>query len=271
MVAPMKPEPAAMQPTTVVISKTARANTTRPRVMEQLRQTGLDPILIESRYTGPARGAEHRRTGHQAARLAYGNHHGLLHVEDDIEINIPLMRRFLIMLEHDRRQAARAADDDASFYQREPIIVFCAVQERHHQPQARIDARFGRPMRPHFAVMPHYRESHGANGGFHGSMCVWIPPAIVSRATTDWHEFINHPVDDTNAPGMPADLRHLTEPVLDLDRQRGKITGFDFWLRERAPEYGGIMVATPNPVDHVGDNPDTERFRSKSYGWSTTL
>lgn len=265
----MNHEPAPMHPTTAVISTTARANTTRPRTLQGLQQTGLDPIVIESRYTGPAKGAEHRRTAHHAARLAYGNPDGLLHVEDDVEINAPLLRRFLTMLERDRARGRALTGNPAHHHNTEPIIVFCAVQDRHHPPQARIDASQDRPIPPHFAPMPHYRERYGAAGGFHGSMCVWVPPAIVERAATDWHEFINHPVDDTNAPGMPADLRHLTEPVLDLDRQRGKITGFDFWLRERAPEHGGIMVAIPNPVDHLGDNPCTERFRSASYHWRT--
>lgn len=265
------PKAPDVNPTTVVVSTYRRAETTRPRVIEQLRQTGLDPITVESHYQGPNVGAEHRRTGHQAARLAYNNSDGLLHVEDDVQINPALLRRFLTMLAWERRTAAKAADDNASFYQREPIIVFCAVQERHHPPQLRIDALRGRPVRPQIVPMPHYRETYGAAGGYHGSMCVWIPPAVVTRAALDWHEFINAPIDDTAAPGTPPDARHLTEPVLELDKQRGKITGFDFWLRERAPEYGGMMVAVPNPVDHLGDDPAAERFRSHSYGWPTTL
>jgi hypothetical protein len=84
--------------------------------------------------------------------------------------------------------------------------------------------------------MPAYDD----NRGYHGSMAVYLPPALVAHGLTRPHEFMR-------PNGAP-----LTDPVIQPDHQRGKVTGFDFWIKHHARAFGGILVALPNSVDHVG-------------------
>jgi len=62
----------------------------------------------------------------------------------------------------------------------------------------------------------------------------------------------------------------LTQPVIPPDHARGKITGFDFWIKHTAQQFGGMLVALPNSIDHDDrgsvNGERTSAWRSPTYG-----
>src|SRR5690606_25671474 len=157
---------------------------------ERLAAAGVHPIVVESTYDGPTPDAEVRARAYDALRLAEGD--ALVFLEDDLDIRPGLFHRHLGM--------AVAAGC---------VTAFCAVNRRHYPVGALDQAALPAPWAP--------SPSDAADRGFHGSMAVYVPAAMVTHALLRRSEF--------QAPdGSP-----LTHPVIPPDFARGKVTGFDFW------------------------------------------
>jgi len=127
------------------------------------------------------------------------------------------------------------------------VVAFCAVNERHYPPGVLTRQRHPAALLP----IPKY----DADRGFHGSMALYVPPAMVAFALERRGDF-------QQADGAP-----LTMPVIEPDRLRGKVTGFDFWVKANARAFGGMLVALPNSVQHVDRR---GRWLSPSFGLEVT-
>jgi len=218
-----------MTPAFVMLSHESRADSYRKESLAQLAAAGITPIVIESTATSGT-DAEVRRRAYDA--LEHATAAGLVFLEDDIHVRSSLFLRHVAM----------AIDAQA-------VTVFCAVNQRHYPP----GTLFQPSLIASLAPMPAYDD----NRGYHGSMAVYLPPALVAHGLTHPHEF------------MRADGSPLTTPVITPDHQRGKVTGFDFWIKHHARAFGGILVALPNSVDHVGlsvrNNQRASPWRSPSF------
>lgn len=169
-------------------------------------------VVIMSEYTGLHPGAEVRRRGYDALEESKGA--GIVFLEDDIECRPDLFTRHVAM----------AVEADT-------ITAFCAVNKRHYPPGT-LDQK---ALPVSLAPIPAY----DADRGFHGSMAVYIPQKVVEYG-------LLHPGEFMEPNG--GRLEHL---VIEPDRLRGKVTGFDFWLKHIAPLFGGMLVALPNSVNHA--------------------
>lgn len=219
-------------PAAVVLTKASRATTTLPRTLRDLADAGINPQTITSTYTGPLPDAEVRRQALNAIQLAAGDPLGMLFFEDDIAVDAPLFQ-------HHLRLALSMSR----------IVAFCTVNPKHHPPGMLNDPS---PILARLEALPAWDAPYGRDGGFHGSMAVYLPPAVVRFALDRPHEFQR---DDGAA---------LTVPVIAPDAQHHRITGFDLWLKHHAKSFGGIYGAFPNPVDHLGDG--GHRWRALTYG-----
>lgn len=208
----------------VMLSHASRAATTRARTLARLAAAGVIPSVVESHYSGPHPDAEVRARAFDALALAEGD--ALVFLEDDIDVRPGLFHRHLGM--------AVAAGC---------VTAFCAVNKRHYPVGALQQAA----LPAHLAPIPNY----AADRGFHGSMALYIPPAMVTHALLRRDEF------------QLPDGGPLQHPVIPPDFARGKVTGFDFWVKHTAPQFGGMLVALPNSVRH--DDPKGKWF-SPSFG-----
>ena len=90
-----------------------------------------------------------------------------------------------------------------------------------------------------------------ARRGFHGSQALYLPPRVLEAASEDRGTFVRE-------DGLPL------EPLRNEKR-----FGFDFWLKDRAADFGGIFAAYPNPVQHRNRVPSSFGgkgvFRSRSH------
>lgn len=207
-----------------MLSHASRAAATRAKSLARLAAAGVHPTVVESTYAGPTPDAEVRARAFDALALAEGD--ALVFLEDDLDVRPDLFRRHLAMA-----VAANA------------VTAFCAVNRRHYPPG--VLSRSSLPA--YLAPIPAY----AADRGFHGSMALYIPPAMVAHALLRRDEF--------QLPnGSP-----LTRPVIPPDFARGKVTGFDFWVKHTAPQFGGMLVALPNSIQH--DDPKGKWF-SPSFG-----
>lgn len=199
-------------PVFVMLSHESRRSS-RSRSSASVRAAGAKvDVAIMSEYTGIHPDAEVRRRGYDALSESKGD--GIVFLEDDIEVRTDLFQRHVNM--------AVAADR---------ITVFCAVNKRHYPPGV-----LGKPALPvSLEPIPNY----DADRGFHGSMAVYIPEKVVQYG-------LLHPGEFMEPRG--GRLEHL---VIEPDRLRGKVTGFDFWLKHTARQFGGMLVALPNSVNHV--------------------
>jgi len=216
-------------PAFVMLSHASRALGLRRESIAHLAAAGVTPSVVESTATAGT-DAEVRRRAYDA--LALANDAGLVFLEDDILVRPSLFVRHVHM-----------AVDAAA------VTVFCAVNERHYPPRM-----LDRPtLTASLTPMPAY----DADRGYHGSMAVYLPPALVAHGLARPHEF------------MQPDGTPLEHPVIEPDRARGKVTGFDFWIKHHARAFGGILVALPNSVDHVGlsvrNNQRASPWRSPSF------
>lgn len=133
----------------------------------------------------------------------------MVFLEDDLKVNAPL---FL-------RQVERAKNLGE-------VTVFCLLRKSLYPAWAlRSSAPEG--------LVP--MVGFDAYRGFHGTMAVYLPESLVSYALAHPEEFHDN--------GEP-----LKKPVVPADFERGKVTGFDFWLKCRARR---MFVAIPNPIDHA--------------------
>ena len=217
----------------VMISHESRALTHRVESLTQLASAGIHPTVIESTYNGREASAEVRRLGYEA--LKHGTDKGLLFFEDDIIVDPDLLPWHV--------ERARRA---------ELLAALCAVNERHYKPSILRDIQNGVRLHPHFARIPKYDDDKG----FHGSMAVYIPRQLVVYGLARQTEF-------QQPDGSP-----LEHPVIPPDYQRGKVTGFDFWLKHAARiaplKYRGMFAAIPNSVNHVGSADGA--WRSPTFG-----
>lgn len=196
----------------VMLSHASRTESRTKSLASLARATALPVTVIESTYTGPTPDAEVRARGYDALMAASGR--DMVFLEDDIEVHPDLFRRHLLM-------AAAAG----------VVTVFCAVNARHYPPGILDEVTLDAELLP----LPNF----DADRGYHGSMAVFIPQAVVEHGLNRRHEF-------QRPDGSP-----LTQPVIEPDRLRGKVTGFDFWLKHTARAFGGMLVAVPNSVNHV--------------------
>lgn len=199
--------------TFVMLSHETRV-ASRAASLASLAQAGVEPELVISTYTGPTPDAEHRRAAFTAVTYAHSRSEALVFLEDDIEARPDLLQRHVDM--------AAAAD---------VITVFCAVNERHYPDGVLEQAELPVSLAP----IPNY----DADRGFHGSMAVFVPQRVVEYG-------VAHPEQFQQPDGSP-----LERPVIEPDHKRGKVTGFDFWLKSVARRFGGMLVALPNSVNHV--------------------
>lgn len=213
------------------------------------------PIVLTSPHEeNPAYppGAQTRYLAYRAAVIAGGHPAGLLLMEDDAHIvDTELFERHLDSIRQRGWQY--------------PVAVFCAVNPKHYAPTMLADwhrdaLRGGRrPVLAHFQPMPHFDAPTGARGGFHGTMATWLPARLVRM-------ILEHPEEHvTPGGGAPIPPNSFRIPA---DQRHNQIVGIDLWIRDNARKVGGIMVAIPNPVDHLGDDPATERWRSPTAGWT---
>lgn len=154
--------------------------------------------------------AEVRRRAYDALQLARD---ALVFFEDDILVRPDLLHKHLALASVARTTTA-----------------LCAVNARHYPPAALTEA----PMRVRLEPIPNY----AANRGFHGSMALYLPRVMVEHGRA-------HPEEFMRPDGAPLD-----RPVIPPDHLRGKVTGFDFWVKHTAQAFGGMLVALPNSVDH---------------------
>lgn len=201
--------------TAAMLSHASRAETFRPETLRVLAAAGIRPQVIESTYSGPTPDAEVRAKAYDALVLAKGG--GLLFLEDDLDARPFLLPRHLAMAEATGVTTA-----------------FCAVNQRHYPPGTLSRSTLKAELLP----IPAYDASRG----FHGSMAVYLPPAFVQYG-------LDHPEEFRQPDGSL-----LTQHVIAPDVERGKVCGFDFWIKHHARRFGGMLVAVPNSVDHVGTN-----------------
>lgn len=214
-----------------MLSHASRANGLRRQSLLQLEAAGIEPLILESTYAGEHTDAEVRRRGYDALQ----HHHpdlGLLFFEDDIVVNAALFKRHL--------ELAIAA---------QRVVAFCALNRRHYQAGV-----IGQPRLPvRLDPIPGYSEDRG----FHGSQALYLPADLCRFG-------LEHPEMFMAEDGGP-----LTQPAILPDHLRGKVCGFDFWIKHHAALVGGILAAIPNSVDHVGMMKSGAYWRSPTYGTPT--
>jgi hypothetical protein len=219
------------------------------RVLEQLdevnqivrSQYGLELLcdVFTSENEDPTRADEDVRQGGIIAARAYrasaaDQFSGFIWLEDDILIHpesfASAMHQMLII--------------------RRCITTFCLIRDSLADPSAIQDAITEYRRTGEVVLVP----LHGVekNRGFHGSMAVYVPDHIVQYMTRNPQQF-------ESVNGRPIER-------IAPDRERGKITGFDFWLKDvslRMPgTVGPMLAAFPNPVQHR-DLPSVTRTLGK--------
>ena len=213
-----------------MLSHASRREGARVESLAQLAAAGIYPQVIESHATERS-DAEVRRRAYDALSRAAGD--ALLFFEDDILVRPALLNDHLAL--------AEAA---------EITTALCAINARHYPPGVLSE----NPMRVRLEPVPNY----AADRGFHGSMAVYLPPALVTHGLEHPEQF------------MRRDGTALVNPVIPPDFQRGKVTGFDFWIKHAAQRFGGMRVALPNSVDHDDrgsvHGERTSAWRSPTYG-----
>ena len=131
------------------------------------------------------------------------------------------------------------------------ITTFCLLRDSLADPSAIQDAMTTYQKTGEVTLVP----LHGVekNRGFHGSMAVYVPEVVVQYLE-------RHPQQFTSIDGAPIER-------IAPDRERGKTTGFDFWLKDVSTRIPGtvspMLAAFPNPVQHR-DLPSVTRSLGKT-------
>lgn len=186
----------------------------RARSLQELARAGITPdVLISHNEHAPA-DADVRLQAYNALSIAYAYESSLVFFEDDIQVRPDLLTRHITLAE------------EAGV-----ITVFCGVNARLYPP-----GTLNEPALPvRLAPIPNY----DADRGFHGSMAIYVPVPVVEYGVAHPGQF------------HAEDGGHLTNPTIEPDRLRGKVTGFDFWLKSVARRFGGMLMALPNSVNHA--------------------
>lgn len=205
-----------MTPTLVMLSHESRALTARRETLKQLAQAGVRPRLVESTTTKPS-DAEVRRMAWHAIKKGEGNPDGLIFMEDDLLVLDPV----------------RLAEFIASPKPRFELVTLTLLRK----------SLLGNYVGDPNSVQPLDMDLFSSDRGFHGTMFVWLSPAVVQRVIDRPEEF------------MTAGGDVLTEPVTPSEVRRGHVCGFDFWLKDNVWSAASME---PNPVTH-GRYPSTIR------------
>lgn len=216
-----------------MLSHVSRAHTVRAESLRQLEAASIKPRIIESHATTRS-DAEVRRRAYDAFSFASEDTDGLVFFEDDIYVNAPLLNRQLTT-------AVNLGE----------VVALCALRLSLYPPGIRRQIERGEQPREGIYEL----VNHAAYRGFHGSQAVYLPPDLITYALDRPQEF------------MDPDGKPLTVPSVPADVERGKVTGFDFWLKCRVDR---MFVAVPNPVDHadaptVNGPPRNREARSPCY------
>lgn len=205
-----------MRPTLVMLSHHSRAETARVDSIRGLHHAGVKPRILESTTTTPS-DAEVRRLAWFVAKKAEGNPDGLIFMEDD-----------LVVLHPDRLKAFLVAPRP-----RYELVTLTLLRKELLGNYA------GDPN----GVQPLDMSLFSADRGFHGSMFMWLSAELVTRILSKPEEF------------MTDDGTRLTDPVTPSEVRRGRVCGFDFWLKDNVWSAASME---PNPVTH-GNYPSTIR------------
>jgi len=98
-------------------------------------------------------------------------------------------------------------------------------------------------------LVPLDLEKFRADRGFHGSMALWVSPSLISEIRSHKESF------------MEPDGTALKTPKHRSEMLRGKVCGFDFWLKDFAATPA---VWLPQPIRHRTDVPSTLRPKARS-------
>lgn len=210
-------------PTVVMVSCEQRVEV-RAQTLRQFHSLGHHPKVILDPCHDPTPAAV-LRNAYNAVAPHDGDARGVLFVEDDIDLNAGTFDRFV-------RMAMESKTITTLCLLRHSLYPAWVAEDTTELPGCLVKLR-----------------DYDARRGFHGTMCVYLPPAVVSRIRGSPSEFM----DD------------LGNPIPDAH-------GFDFWLKTHATEYGGMLAAIPNPVNHRpgvsmwGNKPDViQDFQSTTY------
>jgi hypothetical protein len=214
-----------------MLSHITRAETSRVASLQQLAAAGITPVIVESTAPPVAHTApEVRRRGYDALKVAAGDPDGLVFYEDDILVNPERFHKHLAL-------AVEAG----------VTTTFCATKPRLYPPGV-----LNQPsLRVSLVPVPNYAE----NRGWFGSHAVYLPASLVQYG-------LDHPEQFMRPDGSP-----LSDPVIPPDHAREKVTGFDFWIKHTVQQFGGLLVAIPNSVDH--DDRGSVRLRGTRPPWTS--
>lgn len=234
-------------PTTTILVTHDSRERERAETLRQLALARVHPALQISTNRDPnLADAEVRRLGGLACRIAHVKGTALLFLEDDIDVDARTFPRHLAIAE-----------------QLQVPTTFCVLRPSLWSGGITRALAKRRPMPVSLVPLTGVAEDRG----FHGSMAVFLPRAMVAHAAMAWREF-------ERPDGGP-----LLAPAINADRLRGKVTGFDFWIKENAGAFGGLHGALPNSVDHrspasvkavLAGVPSRASARSGTFGWPTT-
>jgi hypothetical protein len=224
-----------MTPDAVMISHVSRAGNVRDESLRQLAAAGVRPRVFESNPERPADG-EVKRLAWHAITSARANPHGVLFFEDDILVDPIRLRRFL---------AGPVPQFD--------FVALCLLRKGlYAEPELRV-MEHKQPAESRLA--PIDLRVFRADRGFHGTMGVWLSRDIIADAYDHPDTFMRH------------DGSCLTHPVNPSEVRRGKVCGFDFWLKD-AVTHPAVLF--PNAVDHAPSisviNQRVTLARSPSFG-----
>lgn len=208
-----------MNPGAVMISHHSRGGKSglRAQSLQQLALAGARPdVMISTVERGSD--AEVKRISWWAISTARDNPDGVLFFEDDILVDSIGLEWFA--------RGPRPAHD---------LVLLCTLRASLHGVP--------RPQEPyHLAPIP--RERFAAERGFHGCMGMWLSADLVDTIVSSRSHF------------MAPDDQPATTPVTPTEVRRGKVCGFDFWLRDFVNDPASLL---PDVIKHRSDARSTIR------------
>jgi hypothetical protein len=200
-----------------MISCRQRETGERAKTLKQFQQSGYE-VRVEESPCDPARGAENRRVAfHNILKGLTLGWPSMLFVEDDIDINPPLLATFYRLAQ-----------------QQDNVVVMCVLRSTLYRPeefrqiqQWKKQPRLWKPIEPRIVRLAQTNIDVRSKR-YYGTQCVYLPRRVMELVRDDWQQFVT--------PNLEA-LPHSTH-------------GFDFWICENDSRIGGLYAAFPNPVQH---------------------